>query len=77
MMKFIVTRISDNNYLEIKQFSTLEDFIKFKNQCKYPITINRNFWFNKNVEYVKDYFPSNIDIKELVTILYSIEIDDG
>ncbi len=76
-MKFVITRTSSDDYMEIKEISTIEELIKFRNEVG-KIIINCNFWYNKGEEVVKDiseWYP-NVNAKEVVTIPDGIEIYD-
>jgi len=77
-MKFIITRTSSDDYMEIKEISTIEELIKFRNEVKEKIIIKRNFWYNEGEEGIKNIseWYSNVDAKEVVTIPNGIEIYD-
>jgi len=77
-MKFIITRTSSDDYMEIKEISTIEELIKFRNEVREKIIIKRNFWYNEGEEGIKNIseWYSNVDAKEVVTIPNEIEIYD-
>ena len=77
-MKFVITRTSDNDYIEVKEFSTLEELIDFRNEVG-QLVISRNFWYNagkEGIENIKKWYP-NINAEEIVSIPNGIEIYDS
>lgn len=73
-MEFVITRFSSNDYCSIKNFTTIESLIDFMKQNKHPIIIKNNWWYKKDIDYVKEYFPTNFS--SVQSIPYGIEIYD-
>lgn len=75
-MKFIITRTSDDNYLnvEVKDFSSIESLINFVDEVG-DIIIQENFWYQEDGSALKKYFP-HLDVNKMVSIPYAIEIYD-
>ena len=74
-MKFVITRTSDDEYIKIKEISTLEELINFRKEVG-DIIITHNFWYeSEEIERIKRYYP-NINTEEVVTIPNEIEIYD-
>lgn len=64
-MKFIIQRTSsDKPYESIKNFETIDQLIKFKEQVKNDLIITDNFFYKENF------------ISEIADIPYAIEIYD-
>lgn len=73
-MKFVITRTSDSDYCSIKNFTTVESLIDFMKQNENPIIIKNNWWYKKDDDYVKEYFPTNFSLVKSTP--YKIEIYD-
>lgn len=64
-MKFIIQRTSsDKPYENIKNFETIDQLIKFKEQVKNDLIITDNFFYKENF------------VSEIADIPYAIEIYD-
>lgn len=75
-MKFVITRTSSDSYLDVKNFSTIEELINFMNKEQQPLIIERNFAFNEDIENIQEWCSHGVNPHEIVTIPYSIEIYD-
>ena len=75
-MKFVISRTSSDSFFEVKNFSTVEEIINFMNENNNPLIIQENFWYQEeDIKNMEEWFP-NVNVKELVTIPYGIEIYD-
>ena len=64
-MKFVIQRTSSNKpYESIKNFETIDQLIKFKEQVKNELVITDNFFYKENF------------VPEIADIPYAIEIYD-
>ncbi len=64
-MKFVIQRTSSNKpYESIKNFETIDQLIKFKEQVKNELVITDNFFYKENF------------VPEIADIPYVIEIYD-
>lgn len=73
-MKFVITKASSDDYMTIRDFSTIESLITFMKKQDNPLILDDNFWYKANVKSVPR-FPK-IDLNELVSIPYEIRIYD-
>ena len=74
-MKFIITRTSDDDYIEIKEFASIQSLIDFMNEVQDKLIIKNNFWHEEDTTYLKKWYP-HLDVDEIVNIPYEIEIYD-
>lgn len=64
-MKFVIAKTSsDKPYESIKNFETIDELIKFKEQVKNDLIITDNFFYKENF------------VSEIADIPYAIEIYD-
>jgi CO dehydrogenase/acetyl-CoA synthase beta subunit len=75
-MKFVITRTSSDNYVGVKDFSTVEELVNFMRKQKHPLIIGSNFAFNEDIEMIQEGCSRDVDAREVVAIPYSIEIYD-
>lgn len=75
-MKFVITRTSSDNYIGIKNFSTVEELVNFMRKQKHPLIIGRNFAFNEDIKIIQEGCPFGVNAHEIAAIPYSIEIYD-
>ena len=75
-MKFVITRTSSDDYIGVKNFSTIEELVNFMRKQKHPLIIENNFAFNEDVKIVQEYCPRGVNAHEIVTTPYNIEIYD-
>lgn len=75
-MKFVITRTSSDNYVGVKDFSTVEELVNFMHKKKHPLIIQSNFAFNEDIEIIQECCPFGVNAHEISTIPYSIEIYD-
>lgn len=73
-MKFVVTKVSSDDYMAIREFPTIESLITFMKQKKNSLIIDNNFWYKEDAKRIP--FFQKIDPNELVSIPYNIEIYD-
>ena len=73
-MKFVITRTSSDDYCSIKNFTTVKSLIDFMKQNKNPIIIKNNWWYKQDIDYIKEYFPTNFSLVKSTP--YEIEIYD-
>lgn len=76
-MKFVLTRTSSDNYIGVKDFSTVEELVNFMRKQKHPLIIGSNFAFNENIEMIQEGCARSVDAHEVAAIPYNIEIYDG
>lgn len=53
-MKFVITRTSSDNYIGVKNFSTIEELINFMHKQKHPLIIGENFAFNEDIKIIQE-----------------------
>lgn len=75
-MKFVITRTSSDNYIGVKNFSTIEELVNFMHKQKHPLIIGNNFAFNEDIEMIQEGCARGVDAHEVATTPYSIEIYD-
>ncbi len=75
-MKFVITRTSSDNYLGVKDFSTVEELVNFMHKQKNPLIIGRNYEFKGNIKFIQENCPFGVNAQEIVAAPYSIEIYD-
>lgn len=75
-MKFAIYRTSSDGCIGIRNFNTTEELIRFKKKNKNAIIIMNNPTYQEDIEIVKE-CNSKVNIYELITIPYAIEIYDG
>lgn len=75
-MKFVITRTSSDDYLGVKDFSTIKELINFMNKQKHPLIIGENFAFNEDIKTTQEYCSFGVSAHEITTTPYSIEIYD-
>lgn len=75
-MKFVITRTSSDNYIGVKNFSTIEELINFMRKQKHPLIIEDNFAFNENIKIIQESCPFGVNAHEIATTPYNIEIYD-
>lgn len=76
-MKFVITRTSSDDYIGVKDFSTIEELVNFMRKQKHPLIIENNFAFKEDVKIVQEGCSRGVNAHEIVTIPYNIEIYDG
>ena len=76
-MKFVITRTSSDDYIGVKNFSTIEELVNFMRKQKHPLIIGWNFAFNEDIEIIQEGCPSGVNAQEIMTTPYSIEIYDN
>ena len=74
-MKFVISRASNDDVHEIKNFTSLADLIEFQEKQQHSIILRKNFWFQENPQDIKEWYP-HIDADTIVTIPYELEIYD-
>lgn len=76
-MKFVITRTSSDEYMVIKNFSSIHELINFRNKTGHKLIIKSNFWYKEkeSIEDIKNYYP-NVNAEEVITIPNEIEIYD-
>ena len=75
-MKFVITRTSSDNYLGVKNFSTVEELVNFMRKQKSPLIIESNFAFNEDIKSVQESCLRGVNANEVAAIPYIIEIYD-
>lgn len=75
-MKFVLTRTSSDDYIGVKNFSTIEELVNFMCKQKHPLIIGWNFAFNEDIGLVQEGCARGVDAHEVAAIPYSIEIYD-
>ena len=75
-MKFVLTRTSSDDYIGVKNFSTVEELVDFMRKQKHPLIIGRNFAYNGDIEIIQEGCPRGVNAREIAAIPYSIEIYD-
>ena len=75
-MKFVITRTSSDNYIGVKNFSTVEELVNFMRKQKYPLIIGSNFAFNEDIKITQECCAHGVNAHEIASIPYSIEIYD-
>ncbi len=75
-MKFVITRTSSDNYVGVKDFSTVEELVNFMHKQKNPLIIETNFAFNEDINIIQEGCPFGVDAHEIAATPYSIEIYD-
>lgn len=76
-MKFVLTRTSSDNYVGVKDFSTVEELVNFMRKQKHPLIIGRNYEFKGNIKFIQENCPFGVNAQEIMTTPYNIEIYDG
>ena len=75
-MKFTISRTSSDSVFEVKEFTTIEEIINFINENGNPVIIQKSNWYQEeDIENLEKWYP-HVNVKELVTIPYEIEIYD-
>ena len=75
-MKFVISRTSSDSVFEVKDFITIEEIIDFMNENNNPLIIQKSNWYQEeDIENMEKWYP-NVNVKELITIPYEIEIYD-
>ena len=74
-MKFAITATTSDEYFDIKDFQTIDELMRFKQEVKHDLIITTNFSYKRDVEFVRKLNPK-VNATELVTIPYAIEIYD-
>lgn len=75
-MKFVISRASSDSVFEVKDFTTIEEIINFMNENNNPLIIQKSSWYQEeDIENMEKWYP-NVNVKELVTIPYELEIYD-
>lgn len=75
-MKFVITRTSSDDYIGVKDFSTVEELVNFMRKQKHPLIIGSNFAFNGDIEIIQEYCSHGVNAHEIVATPYNIEIYD-
>lgn len=75
-MKFVITRTSSDDYIGVKNFSTIEELMHFMHTQKNPLIIGTNIAFNEDIKIVREYCSRGVNANEIVATQYSIEIYD-
>ena len=75
-MKFVLTRTSSDDYIGVKDFSTVEELVNFMRKQKHPLIIGWNFAFNEDIKMIQEGCARGVDAHEVTTIPYNIEIYD-
>jgi CO dehydrogenase/acetyl-CoA synthase beta subunit len=76
IMKFVITRTSSDNYIGIKNFSTVEELVNFMRKQKHPLIIGWNFAFNEDTDIIQESCSHDVDAHEIAATPYNIEIYD-
>ena len=74
-MLFVVTRASNDDVFEIKNFASITDLTHFQGKQQHPIILRKNFWFQENPQDIKRWYP-HINADTIVTIPYELQIYD-
>lgn len=74
-MKFAITATTSDEYFNIKDFQTIDELMRFKQEVKHDLIITINCSYKEDIEFVRELNPK-INAAELVTIPYAIEIYD-
>lgn len=80
-MKFIVTKASDINYFEIKEVSTLEELLAFREETGEDVIIGENWYYrnpisNAILSLCADYNLSPEKVEEICACSYELQIYD-
>ena len=75
-MKFVITRTSSDDYIGVKDFSTVEELVNFMHKQKNSLIIGTNFAFNRDIEIISQRCPFGVDANEIASTPYNIEIYD-
>ncbi len=74
-MKFAITATTSDEYFDVKDFQTIDELMRFKQEVKHDLIITINFSYKRDIEFVRELNPK-VNATELVTIPYAIEIYD-
>ena len=74
-MKFAITATTSDEYFNIKDFQTIDELMRFRQQTKHDLIITINCSYKEDVQFVQELNPK-VNAAELVTIPYAIEIYD-
>jgi hypothetical protein len=74
-MKFAITATTSDEYFDVKDFQTIDELMRFKQEVKNDLIITINFSYKGDIEFVRESNPK-VNATELVTIPYAIEIYD-
>lgn len=74
-MKFAITATTSDEYFDVKDFQTIDELMRFKQEVKHDLIITINCSYKEDIEFVRELNPK-VNATELVTIPYAIEIYD-
>ena len=60
-MKFVITKASSDDYMTIKDFSTVESLITFMKKQKHPLILDNNFWYKEKANNIPHSLKINPD----------------
>jgi len=74
-MKVVITKASNCDFAETKDFNTFEDLINFMVECGQELILRENFFFGDNPGEL-DWMPSE-KAKMVAECKYEVKIYDG
>lgn len=74
-MKFAITATTSDEYFDIKDFQTIDELMRFRQETKNDLIITINCSYREDIEFAQELNPK-VNAIELVKIPYAIEIYD-
>lgn len=75
-MKFYISKVSDDEYKDVKEFNTIDELMKFCKENKDCLCIHLNWYFEWEIPDMVSLGTPEKLAKEIVTCEYEIEIYD-
>lgn len=77
-MTFVITRTSRDTVDSVRNFSTIEDLIRFQKRNKYSLIISHNFLLGEPIKDIMKYQEVDEETAKQISITeYKIEIYDS